>query len=65
MHLPAAGVWGSLDHMMPADAMGIYSRLLPQIVLRAVPDAGHVVAEETPREVNEVLLALLRQVYFA
>jgi len=65
VHLPAAGVWVSRDHMMPADAMAIYSRLLPQIVLRAVPDAGHVVAEETPREVNEVLLALLRQVYFA
>ena len=63
--LPAVGVWGSLDHMMPKNGMEIYRRLVPQIVLCEIRDAGHVVAEETPAEVNEALLSLLQRVYFA
>jgi len=59
--LPAVGVWGSLDHMMPDDGMGIYVSLVPQVVLRAISDAGHIITEETPDEVNEVLIALLRR----
>ena len=58
--LPAVGVWGTLDHMMPDDGMDIYARLIPRIVLRAIPDAGHIVMEETPQEVNAALLALIR-----
>jgi pimeloyl-ACP methyl ester carboxylesterase len=59
--LPAAGAWGSLDHMMPDDGMGIYISLVPQVVLRAITDAGHIITEETPDEVNEVLIGLLRR----
>jgi len=59
--LPAAGAWGSLDHLMPDDGMGIYVSLMPQVVLRAISDAGHIITEETPGEVNEVLIALLRR----
>jgi len=59
--LPAAGAWGSRDHLMPDDGMGIYVSLLPQVVLRAISDAGHIITEETPDEVNEVLIALLRR----
>jgi pimeloyl-ACP methyl ester carboxylesterase len=59
--LPAAGVWGTLDHLMPADGMAMYVGLLPRIVLRAIPDAGHIITEETPDEVNEALIALLRR----
>jgi pimeloyl-ACP methyl ester carboxylesterase len=59
--LPAAGAWGSLDHMMPDDGMGIYVSLVPQVVLRAISDAGHIITEETPEEVNELLIALLRR----
>jgi epoxide hydrolase 4 len=59
--LPAVGVWGSLDHMMPDDGMGIYVSLVPQVVLKAISDAGHIITEETPDEVNEVLIALLRR----
>ena len=61
VNLPAVGVWGSLDHMMPDDGMGIFVPLVPQIVLRAIPDAGHVIMEETPDEVNEALIGLLRR----
>jgi len=60
--VPAIGVWGSLDHLMPEDGMGVFLPLLPQIVLRAIPDAGHIIPEETPGEVNEALLQLLRRV---
>ncbi|MDQ6770690.1 MAG: alpha/beta hydrolase [Gemmatimonadota bacterium] len=60
LDLPAVGVWGALDHLMPDDGMGVYVPLLPRLVLRAIPDAGHIIAEETPDEVNAALLALLR-----
>jgi len=60
LDLPAVGVWGALDHMMPDDGMGIYVPLLPRIVLRVIPEAGHIIAEETPQEVNAALLTLLR-----
>jgi len=63
VHVPAVGVWGSRDHMMPHDGMKIYKRLVPGIELRPVTDAGHIVTEETPIEVNEMLLGLLDRVY--
>jgi pimeloyl-ACP methyl ester carboxylesterase len=63
VNLPAVGVWGTRDHMMPDNGMEIYRTLLPQIELTSVVDAGHVVPEETPREVNEALLRLLHRVY--
>jgi len=59
LDLPATGVWGSLDHMMPDDGMGVYLPLLPRVVLRAIPEAGHIIPEETPDEVNTALLTLL------
>jgi hypothetical protein len=49
--------------MMPHDGMNIYKRLVPGIELRSVTDAGHIVTEETPIEVNEMLLGLLDRVY--
>ncbi|HMG69948.1 MAG TPA: alpha/beta hydrolase, partial [Gemmatimonadaceae bacterium] len=55
VNLPAAGVWGTLDRLQPADGMTIYVSLVPKIVLRAIPDAGHIITEETPDEVNEEL----------
>jgi len=58
--IPAVGVWGTLDHLMPEDGMAVYARLVPRIVLSAIPDAGHIITEETPEEVNSALLALLR-----
>lgn len=57
--VPAVGLWGALDHMMPDDGMGVYLPLVPRIVLRVIPGAGHIIAEETPDEVNTALVALL------
>lgn len=59
--VPATGIWGSLDHLMPDDGMGVYIPLLPQLVLRAIPEAGHIIPEETPDEVNAGLLELLKR----
>ena len=61
VRLPAIGVWGSLDHMIPADGLDIYKRLIPGIVLREIEGAGHIIPEETPHEVNEALIALLQR----
>ena len=62
LDLPAVGLWGALDHLMPSDGMGVYLPLLPRIVLAAIPGAGHIIPEETPEEVNTALLGLLRTV---
>jgi pimeloyl-ACP methyl ester carboxylesterase len=63
VNLPALGMWGTLDHLMPKDGMAIYVPLIDGIQLRSIRDAGHVITEETPQEVNEGLLDLLRRVY--
>lgn len=58
--LPALGMWGSRDHLIPRDGLDIYKRLIPGIVLRKIEGAGHIIPEETPDEVNEAVIALLR-----
>lgn len=63
VNLPAIGLWGTRDHLMPDDGMGVYLPLLPNITMRAIPDAGHVIPEETPDEVNTALIALLRSAF--
>ena len=60
LDVPAVGLWGALDHLMPRDGMGVYHQLLPRIVLQEIPGAGHIIPEETPGEVNASLVGLLR-----
>ena len=60
LRVPALGMWGSRDHLMPADGLDLYKRLIPGIVLRRIERAGHIIPEETPDEVNEALIALLK-----
>ena len=55
----ASGAYGTLDHLMPKDGMSIYERLVPGIPIRRILDAGHIITEETPEEVNLVLRSLL------
>ena len=61
--LPAIGMWGTLDHLMPKEGMRIYAPLIPGIELRPIRDAGHVITDETPEEVNSGLLDLLGRVH--
>jgi pimeloyl-ACP methyl ester carboxylesterase len=61
--MPAIGLWGTLDHLMPDDNMGVYVPLLPKITLRAISDAGHVIPQETPDEVNAALVTFLRGIF--
>ncbi|MFL5554917.1 MAG: alpha/beta fold hydrolase [Gemmatimonadaceae bacterium] len=58
--LPAVGLWGTLDHMM-RDGMDAYLRLIPDLVARPITDAGHVITEETPDEVNEAVIDLIKR----
>ena len=60
VRLPAIGIWGSRDHLMPADGMAIYARLVPGIELHRIPDAGHVAPEEAPELVNPLVVRFLR-----
>jgi len=59
--IPAIGLWGSLDHLMPRGGMEIYKRLVPGIELHEIVGAGHVIPEETPEEVNAALVSFLRR----
>lgn len=54
--IPAIGIWGSKDHLMPRDGMALYQRLFPGIKLHEVIGAGHVAPEEAPDEVNRELI---------
>lgn len=58
--IPAIGIWGSRDHLMPKDGMALYERLIPGIELHEVVGAGHIVPEEVPDEVNAALVAFFR-----
>ena len=60
VNLPALGMWGSRDHLIPDDGLDIYKRLIPGIVLREIEGAGHIIPEETPEEVNEAVIDFLR-----
>jgi pimeloyl-ACP methyl ester carboxylesterase len=61
VRLPAIGMWGSLDHLIPAEGLDLFQRLIPGIVLREIKGAGHIIPEETPDEVNEAIIGLLRR----
>jgi pimeloyl-ACP methyl ester carboxylesterase len=62
LKVPALGMWGSRDHLMPADGLDLYKRLIPGIALREIEGAGHIIPEETPDEVNQAVIALLKSV---
>jgi pimeloyl-ACP methyl ester carboxylesterase len=63
VNVPSIGLWGDLDHLMPRDGMSVYVPLLPQIVLRSIPGAGHLTPQETADDVNAALVELLRSIH--
>ncbi|MFN2636710.1 MAG: alpha/beta fold hydrolase [Gemmatimonadaceae bacterium] len=63
LNVPAIGIWGSRDHLMPTDGMDAYRHLIPGIILHEIEGAGHIIPEETPDEVNASILSLLRSAY--
>jgi pimeloyl-ACP methyl ester carboxylesterase len=63
LEVPAIGLWGTLDHLMPHDGIGVFAPLIPKMSVGAIADAGHVIPQETPDEVNTALVALLRSVF--
>ncbi|MFL5639930.1 MAG: alpha/beta fold hydrolase [Gemmatimonadaceae bacterium] len=60
VQVPAVGLWGTLDHMMP-DGMDAYLPLIPDLAVHPITDAGHVITEETPDEVNEAVIDLIKR----
>ncbi len=61
VRIPAIGIWGSRDHLMPRREIELYERLIPGIELIEIADAGHVVPEETSEEVNAALISFFRR----
>jgi pimeloyl-ACP methyl ester carboxylesterase len=61
VRLPAIGMWGSRDHLIPADGLDLFKRLVPGITLYEIEGAGHIIPEETPHEVNEAVIDLLQR----
>lgn len=61
VHAPAIGIWGSLDHLMSKGEIELYKRVIPGLELHEIVGAGHVVPEETPEEVNDVLISFFRR----
>lgn len=57
----AIAVWGSRDHLMPKGEIELLRRLIPGIELHEIEGAGHVVPEETPDEVNPLLISFFRR----
>ena len=57
--VPAIAIWGSKDHLMPDDEIPSYQTLLPGIEVHEITEAGHVVPEEVPSEVNGFLIRFL------
>ncbi len=60
LSVPAVGIWGDLDHLMPSDGMAIYARAIPGITLHCVPGAGHIITEEAAGVVASGLGAMLK-----
>lgn len=61
VRIPAIGIWGNRDHLMPRAEIDLYERLIPGIELVEINDAGHAAPEETPDEVNTALITFLRR----
>jgi pimeloyl-ACP methyl ester carboxylesterase len=56
---PALVVTGAEDQMAPARYAGLLAGSLPNASLKIIPDAGHMVMLEKPREVAATLLEFL------
>lgn len=59
LDVPAVGIWGGRDHLMPSDGMALYAAAIPGMDLRRVATAGHIITEEGDDVVREALLGLL------
>ncbi|MBA3467534.1 MAG: alpha/beta hydrolase [Gemmatimonadaceae bacterium] len=59
LSVPAVGIWGDRDHLMPSDGMAIYAKAIPGITLHRVTGVGHIVTEEGAGIVASGLRAML------
>lgn len=59
--VPTLVVWGEEDPVLPISLTADMHRIIPNIRLKFVPDAGHFVHEEQPEAVNALLLDFLSE----
>ena len=57
LRMPVRVIYGARDQVLPdvADTMARVERDLPQTVTTALPDCGHFLQEEAPKQVGELL----------
>jgi 2-hydroxymuconate-semialdehyde hydrolase len=60
--LPVLLIHGSRDHLVRNAAIAAYRRAIPDIEVREIPEAGHVVPEEVSDDFNAALIGFLRRV---
>ena len=58
---PTLVVWGAADRWIPVRDGGRLVAELPRGVFVVIPRTGHAAAEESPDEVNRLLLTFLRE----
>ncbi len=57
---PVLVLWGSEDKWIPVERGEALRRLIPGATFRVIPDAGHLVVEERPGQILNVLLPFLQ-----
>lgn len=60
LRTPTLIVWGAHDRWIPVSYGSRLASALPRAVFVVVPNAGHAVAEESPDDVNRLLLDFLK-----
>ena len=61
LQTPTLVMWGDADRWIPVRDGGRLARELPRGALVVVPSTGHAAAEESPDEVNRLLLGFLKE----
>ena len=60
--LPVLLIHGSRDHLVTSAATAAYRRAIPDIEVKELPEAGHIIPEEAADEFNGALIGFLRRV---
>lgn len=59
LNVPTAIVWGAADRILPLAVARRLQSTIPESTLTIVPDAGHMLPEEAPRQTADAIAALL------
>jgi pimeloyl-ACP methyl ester carboxylesterase len=62
LQLPTLMIWGERDVALGKELTYGTERYVADLTVRYIPDAGHWVQQERPREVNRYMAEFLRRV---